>query len=335
LLPIGFGAILINLPLTGLMGEEGILRVLYESGVATELFPCLLFIGIGAMGKPMSLNLLKAGYPVAVYDVNPDPLPELEANGAVISESCKDVASRSDIIITMLPDSAAVEAAILGGDGVVHGVRDGAVVIDMSTIDPSVSRRIAGVLAGKSVSMMDAPVSGGTMGAAAATLAIMVGGEEETYRRCLNVLQAMGKNITYCGPIGNGEIVKIINNLLFGINLAGVAEALSLGVKAGVKFQTLYDVIKSSSGQNWAMQVYCANKGFKGDYEPGFMSELLYKDLGLAMNLAKEEKVPLMVGGLAYQIQADINAAGLGKKDCSIRNKLMEDLLKVKLRMEV
>jgi 3-hydroxyisobutyrate dehydrogenase len=292
------------------------------------------FIGIGAMGKPMSLNLLKAGYALTAYDLNPAALAELQAAGASLARSCKDVAAGSRLVITMLPDSAAVEKAILGDDGVMEGVQAGAVVIDMSTIDPSVSRKVSRALDEKGVKMLDAPVSGGTMGAAAGTLAIMVGGDEGAFSRCLPVFQAMGKNITYCGPSGNGEIVKIINNLLFGINLAGVAEALALGVKAGVKFQTLYDVIKSSSGQNWAMQVYCANKGFKGDYEPGFMAELLYKDLGLAMNLAKEERVPLMVGGLAYQIQADINAAGLGKKDCSIRNRLMEDLVGVKLRME-
>jgi 3-hydroxyisobutyrate dehydrogenase len=285
------------------------------------------------MGKPMSLNLIKAGYPLVAYDVNVEPLALLREKGAMIEESSQDVAGKSDVVITMLPNSQNVEEAVLGARGVLAGVRGGSVVIDMSTIDPSVSRKIASALSKKGVKTLDAPVSGGTMGAEAGTLAIMVGGEEEAYSQCLPIFQAMGKNITYCGPNGSGEIVKIINNLLFGINLAATAEALALGVKSGVKFQVLYDVIKSSSGQNWGMQTYCANKGFKGDFEPGFMAELLHKDLGLAMNLAKEEGVPVLMGGLCHQIVTDIVASGLGKKDCSIRVKLMEDLAKVKLRL--
>jgi 3-hydroxyisobutyrate dehydrogenase len=291
------------------------------------------FIGVGAMGKPMSLNLIKAGYPVVAFDVNPAPLAPLKEKGAAIGESSADVAKRCDVIITMLPNSQHVEAVILGAGGVMEGVRSGSVVVDMSTIDPSVSRKIAGALAQKGVKTLDAPVSGGTMGAEAGTLAIMVGGDEDVYNRCLPIFQAMGKNITYCGPSGSGEIVKIINNFLFGINMTSTAEALALGVKSGVKFQVLYDVIKSSSGQNWGMQTYCANKAFKGDFEPGFAAELLHKDLGLAMNLAKEEGVPVLMGGLCYQVLSDIIASGLGKKDCSIRVKLMEELATVKLRM--
>jgi 3-hydroxyisobutyrate dehydrogenase-like beta-hydroxyacid dehydrogenase len=232
----------------------------------------------------------------------------------------------------MLRKSEDVEKTILGENGVIEGVKRNSIVIDMSTIDPSVSRRIAQVLTQKNVNMLDAPVSGGQMGAEAGTLTIMVGGNKDILNKCLDIFKAMGKNIHYCGPNGNGEITKIISNLLSGINVTACAEALSLGVKAGVDFKVLFDVVNATSGQNWAMQFYCAAKAFKGDFEPGFMAELMYKDLGLAMTLAKEEGVPLFVGGLSHQIFSYIIASGLGKKDSTILIKVMEDLTNVKLR---
>ena len=291
------------------------------------------FIGIGTMGKPMSINLLKAGYPLMAFDVNPKPLEELKEQGATIGQSGKEVAGQSDVIITMLPNSGDVEKAILGEKGVIEGARSNSIVIDMSTIDPSVSRKIAQVLSPKGLKMLDAPVSGGQMGAIAATLAIMVGGDEGISQKCLPIFQTMGKKIIFCGPIGSGEIVKIMNNLLAGINMIATAEALTLGVKAGVSLKTLYDAINASSGQNWAMQNYCAAKAFKGDFEPGFMAALMYKDLGLAMNLAKEEGIPLLIGGLSHQLYSNIVASGLGQKDSSIPVKMLEDLAKVKLRL--
>ena len=291
------------------------------------------FIGIGTMGKPMSINLLKAGYPLMAFDVNPKPLEELKEQGATIGQSGKEVAGQSDVIITMLPNSGDVEKAILGEKGVIEGARSNSIVIDMSTIDPSVSRKIAQVLSPKGLKMLDAPVSGGQMGAIAATLAIMVGGDEGISQKCLPIFQTMGKKIIFCGPIGSGEIVKIMNNLLAGINMIATAEALTLGVKAGVSLKTLYDAINASSGQNWAMQNYCAAKAFKGDFEPGFMAALMYKDLGLAMNLAKEEGIPLLIGGLSHQLYSNIVASGLGQKDSSIPVKMLEELAKVKLRL--
>ena len=291
------------------------------------------FIGIGTMGKPMSINLLKAGYSLLVFDVNPKPLEELKEKGATIGKSSRDVASQTDVIITILPNSGDVEKAMLGENGVIEGARRDSIVIDMSTIDPSVSRKVAQAFSPKGVKVLDAPVSGGQMGAIAATLAIMVGGDEGIFQRCLPIFQAMGKKIVYCGPNGSGEIVKIINNLLAGINMIATAEALTLGVKAGVAFKTLYDAINASSGQNWAMQNYCGAKAFKGDFEPGFMAALMYKDLGLAMNLAKEEGVPLLIGGLGHQVYSNIVASGLGQKDSSITVKMVEDLAKVKCRL--
>jgi 3-hydroxyisobutyrate dehydrogenase len=290
------------------------------------------FIGVGTMGKPMSLNLIKAGYRLIAYDINPKPLEELRAKGAAIGQSSKEVASQSNIIITMLPKSEDVEKAILGENGVIEGVKSDAIIIDMSTIDPSVSRKIAQVFLSRDIKMLDAPVSGGQMGAEAGTLSIMVGGDEKIFHECLDIFKAMGKNIFYCGANGNGEIVKVVNNLLGGIAAIATAEALSLGVKAGVDFKVLVEVLNESTSQNHFMKFYCAMKAFKGDFEPGFMAELMYKDLGLAMTLAKEQGVPQPVGGLSYQTFAYINALGLGKKDFSIIIKMYEDLLNVKLK---
>jgi 3-hydroxyisobutyrate dehydrogenase len=290
------------------------------------------FIGVGTMGKPMALNLMKAGYRLMAYDINPKPLEELKGKGISIGQSNKDVAHQSDIIITMLPNSDDVEKAILGENGVIEGAKSNSIVIDMSTIDPSVSRKIAKVLSEKKIKVLDAPVSGAQMGAEAGTLTIMVGGDEDIFHQCSDIFKSMGKNIFYCGSNGSGGIVKIVNNLMAATISTVSTEALALGVKAGVKLKTLYDVISVSSGQSWVMQVQLPAKAFKGDFEPGFMAQLARKDLGLAMNLGKEEGVPLLLGGLAYQIHSHIVASGLGKKDASIQVKMIEDLLNIKLR---
>jgi 3-hydroxyisobutyrate dehydrogenase len=291
------------------------------------------FIGVGTMGKPMGFNLMKAGYTLTVYDLNPKSLREFQEKGAGIGNSAREVAGKSDVVITMVPNSGDVENVILGKDGAIEGLKSGAMVIDMSTIDPSVSRKISKALAAKKIPMLDAPVSGGQMGAEAGTLAIMVGGDEEVYNKCLPLLQAMGKKIYYCGPSGNGEIVKIVNNLMAGIIRMASAEALSLGVKAGVPLKTIYDVLNESSGQTRSVQVYSAAKTFKGDYEPGFAAELMHKDLGLALNLGKEERVPLPMGALSHQIFTQLLAVGLGKKDTGVIFKVMEDLHNIKLRL--
>jgi 2-hydroxy-3-oxopropionate reductase/2-hydroxymethylglutarate dehydrogenase len=291
------------------------------------------FVGVGTMGKPMAMNLLKAGYPLVVYDINPKPVGELKEQGAATAQSSREVAGQSEIIITMLPKSEHVEAAILGANGVFEGARNGSVVIDMSTIDPSVSKKIAQTLLPKGINMLDAPVTGGEMGAQAGTLTIMVGGDNNIYRQCLDIFNAMGKHIFYCGPIGNGEIVKIINNFFGGVHAISTAEALSLGVKAGVDFKVLYDVISEGTGATGFMKSYCAAKAFKGDFEPGFMAELMHKDLGLAVNLGKENGVPLLMGGLAYEMFSYVTASGLGKKDFSVVIKMFEDLLNVKLKL--
>ncbi len=290
------------------------------------------FIGVGVMGKPMATNLMKAGYALTVFDLNPNPLKELQARGATIAHSSKEVGSQAQIVITMLPNSGDVEKVLLKENGVIEGLKSNSIVVDMSTIDPSVSKSIAKTLAGKSMKMLDAPVSGGQKGAEDGTLTIMVGGDKDVFEACSPIFKAMGQNIFYCGPNGTGEIVKIVNNLLAATNRAVSAEGLALGVKAGADFKVLYDVICTSTGQSRSLQFTSAGKPFKGDYEPGFAAELMHKDLGLAMNLAKEEKVPVPLGAISHQIYNYLLASGLGKKDTGIIFKVYEDLLKVKLR---
>ena len=289
------------------------------------------FIGVGVMGKPMAINLMKAEYPLTVFDLNPNPLKELQAKGAAIGKSSKEVASQAQVVITMLPNSGDVEKVILKENGVVEGLKSNSIVVDMSTIDPSVSKSIAKTLAGKGMKMLDAPVSGGQKGAEDATLSIMVGGDKDVFERCSPIFKAMGQNIFYCGPNGNGEIVKIVNNMISATNRAVSAEGLALGVKAGADFKVLVDVISTSTGQSRSL-VSSSAKAFKGDYEPGFAAALMHKDLGLAMNLAKEEKVPVPLGAISQQIYNHLLASGLGKKDTGIVFKVYEDLLKVKLR---
>jgi len=290
------------------------------------------FVGVGTMGKPMSLTLMRAGYPLIAYDINPKPLEELKEKGAAIGHSIKEVAGQSNIIITMLPNPEVVEKVMLGENGVIEGVRSNAIIIDMSTIDPSVSRRIAQVFLSKSIKMLDAPVSGAQWGAEAGTLTIMVGGDEAVFHECLNIFQAMGKNIFYCGPNGNGGVVKVINNLLSGIQTIASAEVLSVGVKAGVDLKVLADVIGVSSGRNDFITFFGPAKAFKGDFEPGFKLELMAKDLGIAMTLAKEQGVPLFMGALAHQLYLYMRSIGLGGKDVSIVTKVYEDLTNIKLR---
>ena len=290
-------------------------------------------IGLGTMGKPMGFNLMKAGYELMVYDINPKPVKEFQEKGAAVGRSIREVAGKSDVVITMVPNSADVETVVLKEGGVIEGLKSHSIVVDMSTIDPSVSRKIAKLLREKEIHMLDAPVSGGQMGAEAGTLAIMVGGEEEIFKRCLPIFKAMGKNVFYCGPSGNGEIVKLVNNVMSGVFRLVSAEALALGVKAGVPLKVLYDVVNESTGQSRSVQVSAAAKPFKGDYEPGFASELMHKDLGLALNLGKEERVPLPLGALGQQIYAHLLSSGLGRKDTGVIFKVMEDLLNIKIRL--
>jgi len=255
------------------------------------------FIGLGIMGKPMALNLVKAGFPVTVYNRTKSKTEGFEH----VASSPKEVAERSDVIITIVSDSKDVEEVILGEDGVVHGAKEGSIVIDMSSIAPLVTKKIAAELSKKGCEMLDAPVSGGDKGAIAGTLAIMVGGKQEVFDSCKDVFEAMGKNIVRVGDNGAGETVKLANQIIVAINIEGMAEALVLGVKAGADPKLLYEAIKTGLAGSNVMDLkfpLVMDRSFK----PGFTVKLHHKDLknvletasALGLKLPFTEKVQEM-----------------------------------------
>ncbi|MFQ6110598.1 MAG: 2-hydroxy-3-oxopropionate reductase [Nitrospinota bacterium] len=272
------------------------------------------FIGVGIMGKPMAKNLLKAGYPLLVYDIHREKMEELMGEGAKGAGSSKEVAQGSEVVITMLPDSPDVERAVLGPEGVLEGAREGMVLIDMSSINPLVARRVAAEAAQKGVRMLDAPVSGGEPGAVAGTLAIMVGGEEALFRECEPILKVMGKSVVRVGDIGAGNITKLANQIMVAINIEAMSEALILAAKAGVDPELVYEAVKGGLARSNALNAK-APLIFKGNFKPGFRIRLHQKDLNNALMTAKELDVPLPVTGIVQQMLSSIIADGHGDYD--------------------
>jgi len=284
----------------------------------------------------MAKNLLKAGYDLTVHDLNPQPVEEIVSLGAQKAKSPADAARGVEVIITMLPADDEVKAVALGPEGVLEGAGKGSVFIDMSSIAPHTSTYVAAEAKKKGIKFLDAPVSGGTVGAEKATLTIMVGGDKALLDEHMEILQTMGKTIYHVGDVGMGETVKMVNQLMLGINLAGIVEGLVLGTKLGVAPEILYKVIRASSGYSFLFDHRIPNYIFKGDFtQPGFALDLLRKDLGLAMESAKVNKVPLFVTGQAYQYYTRASAEGLGKKDMSAVIELLEKTAGVEVRGKV
>lgn len=281
------------------------------------------FVGVGVMGKLMAINLLKSHVPVTAFDLNPAPLEELREFGAETAASAAEAAAASEVVITMLPSSPHVEAAVLGPGGVLEGMRPGTVLVDMSTIDPLVSKRVAEQVAARGFRMLDAPVSGGSVGARDATLTIMVGGPADLFEECRPILEAMGKNVIHCGDNGMGEVVKVVNNLIAGVSMAVVAEAYNIGIRAGADPTVMYDVISKSSGRCWSHDVnlpfpgVIANSPANDEYTPGFMVDLMRKDLGLAISAAKGVQAPAILAAAAEQLFGSASNMGYGRKDMS------------------
>jgi 3-hydroxyisobutyrate dehydrogenase len=279
------------------------------------------FVGTGAMGQPMVANLLRKGFRVVAYDAAPAALAAAVGLGATAAESAAAVARRSDLVVTMLPSSSHVEAAYLGAAGVLEGVAGGRLCVDMSTIDPSVSRRIAAALAVRQVRFLDAPVSGGVPGAVDGTLAIMVGGDPRDLEEARPALAAMGATIIHVGAVGSGEAAKLCNNLIAGVAAVAVSEAFRIAEGFGVDPKILTDVIAKSSGNTWVMQQAHPVPGLvpraasSRDYAPGFTTDLMAKDLGLAVNAARELRVPAIVAAAAQQVLRLASSHGLGRKD--------------------
>src|SRR6266566_10019072 len=294
------------------------------------------FIGIGVMGRPMTLNLLKAGHDVTVYARHPEK-PEVQEvlnAGAKLAPSSRAVAIASEIVITMVPNSMQVEEVVAGSQGILEGARKDLIIIDMSTIAPATSRKLAEAATAQGVHFLDAPVSGGSQGAINGTLTIMVGGDKEIFERVRPVLEAMGKkeNIFSVGPIGTGEIVKIINNMLTGTISASVAEAFVLGVKAGADVDTMAKIISVSTGGNWQLSNQFPLRAFTGSFKPGFMTDLLHKDLGLALDLAAENQTPLALTALSRQMYEMARAEGFGREDYTSLLKVLEQMAAVEVR---
>ncbi len=283
------------------------------------------FIGLGIMGRPMCTNLLKAGFSLTVWNRTPEKAAPLTALGAEAAASPKAVAERSEVIITMVSDSADVEEVILGAEGVIHGARPGSVVIDMSTISPAVTRHIADRLDKVGVDMLDAPVSGGDKGAAEGTLAIMVGGKAEVLERCRSVLAAMGKTITHVGGHGMGQTVKLCNQILVAVTNLAVCEAISLAAAAGVDPLVMISAVRNGAAGSWQL-TNLGPKMVQRDFQPGFMIDLQLKDLRLALEAARAAGQPLPATALVQQLFIGCVAAGEGREGTQALVKALERL---------
>lgn len=292
------------------------------------------FIGVGVMGKPMCLNLLKAGFPLTIFARRPDGVRAVIDAGAALAESVGAVAAASDIVITMLPDSPQVEEVVLGPGGVLEAAREGMAVVDMSTIAPATSRKVAVACAERGVAFLDAPVSGGSQGAEAGTLSIMIGGEAAVVERLRPLFAAMGSDekIIHVGPAGAGEVVKLVNQHLCGVIAAGTLEAFVLGVKAGADVETMARVVGVSSGANWQLANPIRLRAFSGTFEPGFFTDLLVKDLRLILEMGEQEGVPVMLAAVAKQMYEAARAQGYGRDDYTAVVRPLEDLVGVTVR---
>jgi 3-hydroxyisobutyrate dehydrogenase len=283
----------------------------------------IAFIGLGNMGLPMVLNLLKAGYRVHAADIRREAVEAAVGQGALSADSAAEATSRAEVVVTMVPNSPEVEAAYLGPKGVLEGARQGQIAIDMSTIDPATTRRVGARLDTAGVRMLDAPVSGGVPGAMAGTLTIMVGGDPAVVAQVRPILGTMGKNVVHVGPLGSGEVAKICNNLLAGVSMIAAAEAFTIGTRSGVDPKILHDVIRTSSGNCWAIEHNCPVPGLvpkaasNRDFAAGFMTDLMAKDLSLARAAARDLGVPCFTGALAHDLYLLASRHGLGRQDFS------------------
>ena len=289
------------------------------------------FIGLGIMGKPMARNLLKAGYQLVVYDINSETVKELVKDGAKAGKSSSDVASQCEVIITMLPNSPDVKEVVLGNDSVINGIKHGSILIDMSSIAPLTSKEVAAKLFQKGVVMLDAPVSGGEPKAVAGTLAIMVGGPEETFIKVKDILGKMGASVTLVGDIGSGNITKLANQIIVALNIAAIGEAMVLATKAGVDPEKVYQAIRGGLAGSTALDAKMPLI-LDGNFKPGFRIELHIKDLMNALDTAKELDVSSILTAKVLEIMQSLKADGKGKDDHGGIIQYYEKSAKVKVR---
>lgn len=290
------------------------------------------FIGLGIMGMPMARNLMKAGYPVVAYNRTAAKAQDLAREGAQAASTPREVAQACTTVITMVTDSPDVEEVVLGPEGAIHGIAPNAVLIDMSTISPSVTRGIAARLREKGAHMLDAPVSGGSWGAIQGTLSIMVGGDKAIFDRSMPVFQGMGKSIVHVGPSGMGQVTKLVNQVLVAGTMNAVAEALVFAAKAGADLETTIQAVGGGAAGSWQL-LNLGPRAIKGDFAPGFMVRLQQKDLRLILEAAREMRVPLPGTALVQQFYSSLEAAGLGNEGTQALLKVHERLAGVQARV--
>ena len=283
------------------------------------------FIGLGIMGQPMARSLLEAGYALTVWNRSQPGIDALVKDRAAEGASPKDVAERSDIVITIVGDAPDVERVALGNDGIIEGAHEDLIHIDMTTQSPSVTRQIAERYAQAGIELIDAPVSGGEQGAIDGTLAIMAGGKREVFERCQPVFNAMGKTIVYCGPSGSGQVVKLCNQVVVGLNNLAMSEALVLAAKAGVAPATMIEAVRAGAGSSWALQ-NLAPRILDGDFAPGFKIAHQQKDLRLALELADQGHTPLPGTALVHQLFSALEADGMSEEGTQALVKALEKL---------
>ena len=283
------------------------------------------FIGLGIMGGPMARNLMEAGYGLTVHNRSPEKAEELGEAGATVAETPGEAAENSDVVITMLPDSPQVREVVAGEDGVLEGISQGSLIVDMSTSSPVLARKLARLARERGVGVLDAPVSGGDVGAIEGTLSIMVGGEEADFERAKPLFEAMGKTITHVGPVGAGQVTKAANQIVVALTIEAVSEALVLGSKGGVSPEKILEVLSGGLAGNKVMEVK-REKFLSHTFEPGFRSELHHKDLGIALAAGREYGVVLPVTAIVDQMLLSMRRKGWGGEDHSALLRVIEDL---------
>jgi 3-hydroxyisobutyrate dehydrogenase-like beta-hydroxyacid dehydrogenase len=288
------------------------------------------FIGVGNMGRPMALNLIKHGFSLVAHDIDPAKLEPLRGRGAKVEHAPDRVAAAVERTIVMVETTAQAEAVIAGETGIIHGARPGHIVVCMSTIDPFAARRLAEQLAARGLAMLDAPVSGGTTRAASGELSVIVGGPAATFAACRDLFQAVGKNIFHVGGVGQGLAMKLVNNMLIQVNRVAMAEALVMGVKAGLDARTIYEVVRVSTGTSHAFETGVP-KILARDFTPGGTVDITFKDQELETAFAKQLGVPLFLANVSQQVYQMARAAGLNKEDGLAVIKVLEQLAGVRV----
>jgi 3-hydroxyisobutyrate dehydrogenase len=296
------------------------------------MFERIGFIGVGAMGTPMSQRLIKAGYKLVVHDIDLEALKKIEKCGAETSSSPQEMAKLCNPIITMLPDSNDVEDVILGPRGIIKGARQGLIIIDMTTSYPLSTKMISARLAEKGAKILDAPVSGGVVGAEKGTLSIMVGGESALVEQCMPLFKVMGEKVFHMGILGSGHTMKAVNNILSGCSMVATSEALAIAVKAGLEPNKVIDVLQVSSGRSWATDYKFPRYVLPRTFDDGFRLKLLNKDLNILTKLAKDLNAPAFIANVVQQIIGLAEMQGYGDKGHTSIAEFIEKWASVKIK---